>query len=128
MAKAFIEVMPETWNGLCTWHIMQNGIKYLGNFMKDVSHFLRDFKACMFEYEEEAEFQNAWDEMIQQYNVGLVSWLVGIYKMKTKWARCHMKNAFTLGVRSTQLSESLNGDLKAYLKSDLGIVKKISTF
>lgn len=65
MAKAFIEVMPETWNRLCTWHIMQNGIKHLGNFMKDVSHFLRDFKACMFEYEEEAEFQNAWDEMIQ---------------------------------------------------------------
>jgi hypothetical protein len=33
-----------------------------------------------------------------------------------------MKKAFTLGVRSTQLSESLNGDLKASLKSDLGMV------
>jgi len=128
MAKPLIEVMPETWHGLCTWHIMQNGIKHLGNFMKNGSHFLRDFKACMFEYEDEAEFQNAWDEMIQQYNVGLVSWLVGIYKLKTKWARCRMKNAFTLGVRSTQLSESLNGDLKAYLKSDLGIVEFFQHF
>jgi zinc finger SWIM domain-containing protein 3 len=33
-----------------------------------------------------------------------------------------MKNAFTLGVQSTQLSESLNGDLKAYLKLYLNIV------
>jgi len=52
--------------------------------MKNGSHFLRDFKACMFEYEDEAKFQNAWDEMIQQYNVGLVSWLVDIYKLKKK--------------------------------------------
>ena len=33
-----------------------------------------------------------------------------------------MKNASTLGVRSTQLNENLNGDLKAYLKSYLSIV------
>jgi hypothetical protein len=39
-----------------------------------------------------------------------------------------MKNAFTLGVRSTQLSESLNGDLKAYLKLDLGIVEFFQHF
>jgi hypothetical protein len=45
--------------------------------------------------------------MIQNYNVGSVSWLDSIYKLKTKWAGCHMKNAFTLGVRNTQLSERL---------------------
>ena len=61
----------------------------------------------MFEYDDEAEFENAWDKMIQKYNVGSISWLDGIYKLKTKWARCHMKN------------ESLNSDLKAYLKSNL---------
>jgi hypothetical protein len=61
--------------------------------------------------------------MIQTYNGGSICWLEGIYKLKTKWAKCYIKNAFTLGVRSTQLSESLNGDLKAYLKSNLGIVE-----
>ena len=39
-----------------------------------------------------------------------------------------MKNTFTLGVRSTQLSESLNEDLKAYLKSDLDIVQFFEHF
>ncbi|GLT68236.1 hypothetical protein SLA2020_404870 [Shorea laevis] len=82
----------------------------------------------MFEYDDEIEFENAWDKMIQKYNVGSVSWLNNIYKLKTKWARCHMKNAFTLGVRSTQLSESLNGDLKAYLKSNLSIVEFFQHF
>ncbi|XP_059437602.1 protein FAR1-RELATED SEQUENCE 5-like [Corylus avellana] len=128
MAKALTEVMPDTWHGLCTWHIMQNCIKYLGNLMKDGSHFLRDFKSCMFEYEDETEFENAWKKMIQRYNGGLVSWLDCMYKLKTKLAKCHMKNAFTLGVRSTQLNESLNGDLKAYLKSNFGIVEFFQHF
>jgi len=39
-----------------------------------------------------------------------------------------MKNEFTLGVRSTQLSKSLNGDLKTYLKSYLGIMKFFQHF
>ncbi|XP_059454937.1 protein FAR1-RELATED SEQUENCE 5-like [Corylus avellana] len=128
MAKALSEVMPETYHRLCTWHIMQNDIKHLGNLMKDDSHFLRDFKSCMFEYDDKSEFEEAWDKMIEKYNVGSVSWLDGIYKLKTKWAKCHMKNAFTLGVRSTQLSESINSDLKAYLKSDLSMMEFFQHF
>jgi zinc finger SWIM domain-containing protein 3 len=59
MTKALNEVMPETWHELCTWHIRQNGIKHLGNFMKDGSQFLRNFKSCIFEYDDEAKFENA---------------------------------------------------------------------
>ncbi|KAF7844005.1 protein FAR1-RELATED SEQUENCE 5-like [Senna tora] len=60
MAKALHEVMPEVCHGLCTWHFMQNGIKHLGNLMKNGSHFLKDFKTCMFGYDEEAQFEVAW--------------------------------------------------------------------
>jgi zinc finger SWIM domain-containing protein 3 len=128
MAKALNEVMPNTWHGLYTWHIMQNGIKHLGNLMKDGSSLLQVFKTCMFEYEDENEFEKSWEEMIDKYATHDRSWLDGIYKLKKKWAKCYMKNTFTLGVRSTQLSESLNGDLKAYLKSDLDIVQFFEHF
>ena len=107
---------------------MQNGIKHLGHLMKNGSHLLRDFKYCMFDYEDETKFENAWKKLIQTYNGVSVSWLEGIYKLKKKWPKCYMKNAFTLGVRSIQLSESLNGDLKAYLKSNLCIVKFFQHF
>lgn len=33
-----------------------------------------------------------------------------------------MRNIYTLGMRSTQLSESLNNDLKNHLKSDFDII------
>jgi hypothetical protein len=45
--------------------------------MKDGSQFLRNFKSCMFEYDDEAKFENAWEKMVQEYNVGqLVGWMV----------------------------------------------------
>ncbi|KAL0005571.1 hypothetical protein SO802_013132 [Lithocarpus litseifolius] len=69
IAKASAEVMPKTWHGLCTWHIMQNGIKKLGNLMKDGSLFLRDFKDCMYKYENESEFEEAWNKMIQHFEM-----------------------------------------------------------
>ena len=53
MAKALSEVMPNTYHELCTWHMMQNGIKHLGNLMKDGSSFLQVFKTCMFEFNDE---------------------------------------------------------------------------
>ena len=49
------------------------------------------------------------------------TWMDSIYKVKEKLAECFMRDAFTLGMRSTQLSESLNNDLKNHLKSDLDI-------
>ena len=56
MASALVKVMPETYHGLCTWHIMQNAVKNLGNMLKDGSNLLKDIKACIYEYEEEITF------------------------------------------------------------------------
>ncbi|KAM4072621.1 hypothetical protein ACB094_11G152300 [Castanea mollissima] len=68
------------------------------------------------------------EDMIDTYGIHDRSWLDGIYKLKGKWAKCYMKNAFTLGIRSTQLSESLNEDLKDYLKSDLDVAEFFEHF
>jgi zinc finger SWIM domain-containing protein 3 len=39
-----------------------------------------------------------------------------------------MKDVFTLGMRSTQLSESLNSELKRYFKSDFDIIRFLKHF
>ncbi|KAF7807305.1 protein FAR1-RELATED SEQUENCE 5-like [Senna tora] len=62
MAKATLEVMLKTKHGLCTWYLRQNGIKHLGNLMKGGSCFLRDFSSCMYDYEDEAEFERSTKE------------------------------------------------------------------
>ncbi|XP_042507427.1 protein FAR1-RELATED SEQUENCE 5-like [Macadamia integrifolia] len=128
MERAIAEVFPKIWHGLCTWHIMQNGIKHLGNLMKDGTSFLKDFKTCMFHYGGELEFEKAWEKLRNDYEIKNGSWLDRIYGLKEKWAKCYMKKIFTIGMQSTQLSESLNRDLKDYLKSNLDVVQFLEHF
>jgi len=82
MKRALEEIMPLTKHYLCTWHIMRNGVKHLKNLMKDGSHFLRDFKKCMHDYEEEIDFENSWRDLLVKYNVEGNTWLNSIYQKK----------------------------------------------
>ncbi|XP_043705404.1 protein FAR1-RELATED SEQUENCE 5-like [Telopea speciosissima] len=67
MAKAISEVFTGTWHDLCTWHLMQNGIRHLGNLMKDGSSFLSDLKMCIYQYDEEVQFEAAWEQLRSNY-------------------------------------------------------------
>ncbi|XP_073131444.1 protein FAR-RED ELONGATED HYPOCOTYL 3-like [Henckelia pumila] len=113
MEKALQEVMPEIFHGLCTWNLMQNIIKPLGNLMKDGSHFLTDFKRCMYGIDDKTQFKKAWNVLLSQYNVHENTWFQSTYSIKEKWAACYMKKASTIDMKSTQLSESVNSDNKS---------------
>jgi zinc finger SWIM domain-containing protein 3 len=75
----------------------------------------------MYDHEDKEAFEEAFD--IMRTKVQKQTWLDSIYKVKEKWAECHMRDVFSLGVRSTQLSESFNNVLKNHLKSDFDIVQ-----
>ncbi|KAH1242225.1 Protein FAR1-RELATED SEQUENCE 7 [Glycine soja] len=126
MAKALVEVMPEMHHGLCTWHLMQNGIKHLDNLMKGGSHFLRDFKKCMYEFDTKVEFEEAWTKLIANYNLQENNWINSIYKRKMGFL-LHEGSIHTW-MRSTQLSESLNSHFKACMKPDVDIKKLFCHF
>ena len=87
---------------------------------------LADFSACMYEYENEATFQEAFN--IMRTKAGKQTWLDSIYKVREKWTECYMNNVYALGMRSTQLSESLNSDLKRHFKSDFDIIRFLKHF
>ncbi|XP_045827059.1 protein FAR-RED IMPAIRED RESPONSE 1-like [Trifolium pratense] len=129
MAKALAEVMPETRHGLCTWHLMQNGIKNLGpKLLKRGNHFMSSFAKCMYEYEQEVKFELAWSKLVADFDVFEENWVKTMYALKEKWAACYMKEVITLGMRSTQLSESLNSNFKAYMKPNINIIQFFNHF
>ncbi|TXG73554.1 hypothetical protein EZV62_002133 [Acer yangbiense] len=68
--------------------------------------------------EEENEFLAEWNCMLDEYGVHDNSWLKSIFELRKKWAYVYVKQAWSTGMKSTQLSESFNGSLKDYLKSD----------
>ncbi|CAO2037992.1 unnamed protein product, partial [Urochloa humidicola] len=148
MGKAIPKVFTDSYHGLCTFHIMQNAVKHLSPVKEDEaegekedqaegekeeqaegekeSHILSDFSACMFGYEDKAVFEEAFD--IMRSKVHKQTWLDSIYKVREKWAECYMRDVFSLGVRSIQLSESFNNALKNHLKSGFDIVRFLKHF
>jgi hypothetical protein len=127
MGKAVELVFHEAWHGLCTFHIMQNAIKHLPKQEKAKgSNVLADFSACMFEYVDQETFDREF--AILRTKIQKQTWLDNIYNLKEKWAECYMKDVYTLGMRSTQLSESLNNDLKIHFKSDFDIIRFLKHF
>jgi len=120
MAKAISLVMPDTYHRLCTWHLMQNAWKHVGHLLKGENEFRSDLNACFKVWEEEDEFLTAWDALLHKHNV---CDNVRLFEVKEKWAKTYVKIAFSVGMTSTQLSESLNADLNDYLQFDYDIVK-----
>ncbi|KAI8555696.1 hypothetical protein RHMOL_Rhmol05G0194300 [Rhododendron molle] len=123
MAKAIKSVLPDVSHGLCTFHLNQNALKHLGHLFNAESDFGKELNACIFGYEEPDELKKAWETLVQKYNLKDNTWMAKTWEIKEKWAHVYMRWSFTTGMRSTQLSESLNAKLKKCLKSDLNIVQ-----
>jgi len=68
------------------------------NLMKKGSHFLAYFKKCMYDYDQEEKFEIAWSKLVSEFNVNENNWVKSMYAIKEKWAACHMKEAFTIGM------------------------------
>jgi zinc finger SWIM domain-containing protein 3 len=141
IGKAVKEVFLEAWHVLCTFHIMQNAVKHLDEVDDEESStspkqtaednekepsILADFSACMFEYEDEETFEQVFNTI--KAKASKQSWLDSMYKVKEKWSECYVKDVFALGMRSSQLSESLNSELKRHFKSDFDIIRFLKHF
>ncbi|KAJ3678502.1 hypothetical protein LUZ60_002305 [Juncus effusus] len=121
------EIVPESVHGFCTWHLMHDANKHLSGYNKGNLDLVKNFRDCMYEIEEEKEFEEAF-RVLKKKSKG-DSWLENIYKVKEKWANCFMKNVYHLGMHSFQTSEILNRYLnKEYLKSDLDMAEFFKNF
>jgi zinc finger SWIM domain-containing protein 3 len=107
---------------------MQNALKYIGHLLRGENGFRSDLNAVFKVWEEEDEFLSAWDAILHKYNVCDNSWLQRLFEVKEKWAKTYVKMSFSAGMTPTQLSESLNANLKDYLQSDYDIVKFFTHF
>ncbi|CAN0876191.1 Protein FAR1-RELATED SEQUENCE 5 [Linum grandiflorum] len=122
MARAIQEVFTETHHRLCVWHIYQNAATHLSHIFHSCMQFASDFGACVFDYEDEDEWNKAWDAMLKKYTLEDNEWLHGIFLERRKWAMVYGRHMFTADMKSTQRSESMNNVLKKYLKPKYNLV------
>ncbi|KAL0357493.1 UNVERIFIED_CONTAM: protein FAR-RED IMPAIRED RESPONSE 1 [Sesamum calycinum] len=115
MAKALTMTWPNTCHRLCIWHIYQNAAMHLSSVFAHFPSFSKDFSSCIYDFEEEAEFLCAWEEMLDKYELKTNEWLERMFKLKEKWALVYGRQSFCADMTTTQRSESMNSVLKRYV-------------
>ncbi|TXG60911.1 hypothetical protein EZV62_012274 [Acer yangbiense] len=128
MAKAISSVMADTYHRLCTWHIMQNAFKKVNQLLRGPGGVNKVLSKFMYCYDEEDEFLAAWEKMLTEYNLHENVWFKRTFEVRKKWAYIYVRWTWSAGLKSTQVSESINSDLKDYLQSDHDLVQIFKHF
>ena len=69
MAKALVARWPGTVHRLCICHIYQNAATNLSGVFARFKDFSKDFSKCIYDYEDEDEFIEAWNAMLVKHNL-----------------------------------------------------------
>jgi len=115
MAKAIRIVLPEIHHMICIWHMNQNACKHLAGVVEDYKKFNIDFQNCIYDQEEEEDFINAWNNLLDKYELRENTWLQRLFDKRKQWALVYGRNSFSADMVSTQRSESMNNELKGYI-------------
>ncbi|KAL0367697.1 UNVERIFIED_CONTAM: protein FAR1-RELATED SEQUENCE 3 [Sesamum radiatum] len=100
MTNVIDKIFPFSHHRLCQWHINQNAPSYLGNLNCD-TRFGKLWNKCMKHCDSEEEFEEAWKDMIDEFNLSGQNWLNGMYKLRHKWATAFSNHKFSAGLLTT---------------------------
>ncbi|CAN1293742.1 Protein FAR-RED IMPAIRED RESPONSE 1 [Linum perenne] len=115
---------PNTFHGLCTFHILQNGPRNLGKLYN--AEFRELLKFVMFNVENEEEFEVHWNELIKTCPRAKGNWTDSLYKLKEKWSSAWIRNHFCAGMKSSQMSETCNSNLRRFMDSTMNLSRSVT--
>ncbi|CAN0872157.1 Protein FAR1-RELATED SEQUENCE 5 [Linum grandiflorum] len=123
-------VFPDSFHGLCTFHILQNAPKNLGSLC--TAKFRDSLRYIMYDIEIEEVFEHEWkkltDPFLQAKSVKPLKWLESLHRVKEQWCCVWLRKHFCLGMKSSQLSEVANGNLRGYVKNNMSLARFFANF
>ncbi|CAO2034992.1 unnamed protein product [Urochloa humidicola] len=122
IAKAVSLVMPGTSHAICAWNLKHAATRILNHLGKGDCSFIKEFKACISEYEEEMEFITSWNAMINKHNLCDNVWLQKVFEEKEKWAKPYVKGIFSAGMKGTRFNDSLHSEVRDHLRAEVDII------
>ncbi|XP_024031341.1 protein FAR1-RELATED SEQUENCE 5-like [Morus notabilis] len=122
MAEAIGSVFPGTHHRMCVWHVYQNALKQLGYMFAGSSSFGSDLSSCFFDQEEEDDFSNAWNAMLDLHGLWENEYLHGIYEDREKWAIPYGRHIFSADIESALRCEIFTSNLRKHLKPDSDVI------
>ncbi|CAN1295019.1 Protein FAR1-RELATED SEQUENCE 5 [Linum perenne] len=130
IAAGIRAVFPNTFHGLCTFHILENAKDKIKKGMKE--GMMSSLCNLMFDVDDEAGFNKCWESTISKHFPGKGPyghpWLAFMYKFRHQWSSAWVNNNFTCGMQSSQLSESFNSNLKIFLNTKCNLHQFFTQF
>lgn len=99
----------------CRWHVLRSAQEELGPIFNYGTPFHDEFSKIINEMLTIDEFEIAWDQLLEKYNLRDNEFMQRTYKKREKWAKPYNKGVFCAGMTSTQRSESANHMLKQHV-------------
>ncbi|KAG6433527.1 hypothetical protein SASPL_105141 [Salvia splendens] len=129
MSAALASKWLSTYHRLCVWHIFQNAAIHLSSVFSSFKNtFAADFSRCVYDFEEESEFLDAWNEMLEKFNLKDNQWLARMFSLMEKWALVYGRSTFCADIITTQRSECMNAVVKHYVNYKNNIVEVFRHF
>ncbi|KAI4348248.1 hypothetical protein L6164_008994 [Bauhinia variegata] len=122
IAEAINSILPEATLRICAWHVYQDVLKQLNHLLVGSSSFVNDLSSCFFDHEEEEDFVNAWNALLDMYDLRENEWLHQIFESRDRWAIAYGRHIFCADVTSVLLLENHTGNLKKCLKNDYDVL------
>ncbi|CAN1318480.1 Protein FAR1-RELATED SEQUENCE 5 [Linum perenne] len=123
-------VFPNTFYELCTFHIFKNAKDKIKKGMNE--GMMSALCNLMFDVDDEDDFNKCWESTINKHYPGKGPyghpWLAFIYKFRHQWSSAWVNNHFTCGMRSSQLSESFNSNLRIFLNMKCNLHQLFTQF
>ncbi|KAL6335592.1 hypothetical protein AAG906_030725 [Vitis piasezkii] len=123
MRKAIKRIFLDSCHRLCAWHIQRNAFTNV-----HVKDFTNHFSKCMFMEGTVEEFECAWNDMLEMFNLHGHKWVTDIYAKRSRWAEAYLRGHFFAGMKSTQRCESMNAYLNRFLKTRLKLFEFVKHF
>lgn len=122
------EALGLTWPGTahssCVWQIYQNAVKSLAHAFSISEEFTHDFSHCVLDIEDEQEFLDTWNMIIEKYNLKENKFLNELYGDRENWALPYVRHTFSGDIKNMLRAETFGIWIKEYL----GCEKELSPF
>ncbi|XP_024035513.1 protein FAR1-RELATED SEQUENCE 5-like [Citrus sinensis] len=116
MKNAIQIVFPDTRHRWCLWHILKKVPEKLRRYAE--YHAIRvSLLSVVYDLHTPVEFEEAWHDMLDKYDLSNNQWLSGLYEERNRWVPCFVKTTFWAGMSTTQRSESMNVFFDGYVNS-----------
>ncbi|XP_011101183.1 protein FAR1-RELATED SEQUENCE 5 [Sesamum indicum] len=128
VVQAIHAVLPETSHCICAWQMYLIALKHLRHVVNEYESFTGDFRNCIFGHEQEEDFIQAWDSMLEKHGLRHNAWLRWMFREKEKWAVAYGRNTFFIERNGTHLVELMSDRLRSYLGPDIDMLQFFKHF